>query len=383
MKLCVITGEASGDLHAAAVIAELKQLDPSFSAFGIGGEKLAGQGVRILHDVRDLALVGLFNVLARLPMYFRVFRQTWSEILRQSPDAVLLVDFPGFNLRMARRCKEAGLKVIFFISPQVWAWRQSRIHQIAKYVDHTIVIFPFEQEFYQRHGVPVTYVGHPLVEQLQAVLPPDEDRVPVDPIRIALLPGSRKLEIALLLPPMVGAIKLLATERRLAPFILLAPTIERRQIESVLRKQGIDIPIVESDGKRALAQADLAIISSGTATLEAAILGVPAVVVYRLSRATYALGRRLMRLASFSLVNIVAGKPIVPELIQDQVNPAAIAEAARGMLLPENYRSIRAELLEVRRKLGDRGASQRAARKILTLVSGNRDAEAQGHEDAG
>jgi len=373
MKLCVITGEASGDLHAAAVVAELKRLDPSFSAFGIGGEQLAGQGVRILHDVRDLALVGLFNVLVRLPMYFRVFRQTWSEILRQSPDAVLLVDFPGFNLRMARRCKEAGLKVIFFISPQVWAWRQSRIHQIAKYVDHTIVIFPFEQEFYQRHGVPVTYVGHPLVEQLEAILPPDEDRVPGDPIRIALLPGSRKLEIALLLPPMVGAIKLLAAERRLSPFILLAPTIERRQIESILRREGMEIPIVDSDGKRALAQADLAIISSGTATLEAAILGVPVVVVYRLSRASYAVGRRLVRLDSFSLVNIVAAKPIVPELLQDQVNPVAIAEAARGMLLPENYRRIRAELREVRRKLGDRGASQRAARKILTLVTGQGD----------
>jgi lipid-A-disaccharide synthase len=373
MKLCVITGEASGDLHAAAVVAELKRLDPSFSAFGIGGEQLAGQGVRILHDVRDLALVGLFNVLVRLPMYFRVFRQTWSEILRQSPDAVLLVDFPGFNLRMARRCKEAGLKVIFFISPQVWAWRQSRIHQIAKYVDHTIVIFPFEQEFYQRHGVPVTYVGHPLVEQLEAILPPDEDRVPGDPIRIALLPGSRKLEIALLLPAMVGAIKLLAAERRLSPFILLAPTIERRQIESILRREGMEIPIVDSDGKRALAQADLAIISSGTATLEAAILGVPVVVVYRLSRASYAVGRRLVRLDSFSLVNIVAAKPIVPELLQDQVNPVAIAEAARGMLLPENYRRIRAELREVRRKLGDRGASQRAARKILTLVTGQGD----------
>lgn len=373
MKLCVITGEASGDQHAAAVVAELKRLDPTLSAFGIGGERLAGEGVRILQDVRDLAVVGLFNVLGRLPMYLRVFRRTWAEIRRQAPDAVLLVDFPGFNLRMARRCKQAGLRVIFFISPQVWAWRQSRIRQIAKYVDHTIVIFPFEKAFYQRHGVPVTYVGHPLVEQLESLVPSPE-KIPGDPIRVALLPGSRDHEIALLLPPMIGAVKLLQAERRLSPFILLAPTIERQQIESILRRAEVEIPIVESDSKRPLAEADLAIISSGTATLEAAILGVPVVVVYRLSRASYVLARHLVRLESFSLVNIVAAKPIVPELLQDQVNPVAIAEAARGILLPENYRRIRAELLEVRRKLGDRGASQRAARKILTLVSGDRDA---------
>jgi lipid-A-disaccharide synthase len=369
MKLCVITGEASGDIHAAAVIAELKRVDPQFRAFGIGGEMLARQGVRILHDVRELAVVGLFNVLRQLPMFLRVFRTTWKEIERERPDAVLLVDFPGFNLRMARKCKEAGLKVIFYISPQVWAWRQSRIHKIARYVDHTIVILPFEKEFYERHGVPATYVGHPLVEQLEEFVPKEARSVPADPVRVALLPGSRRLEISLLLPPMLEAVKILGQERRLAPFVLKAPTIDREEILKVFRHSDIEVPIVESEGKYELAASDVAMISSGTATLEAAILGVPVVVVYKLSRATFVLARRLVRLRLFSLVNIVAGKEIVPELLQDQVTGPAIAEAVRSLLLPENYRAVRADLAAIRTKLGDRGAARRAAEKILTLVS--------------
>lgn len=368
MKLAVITGEASGDMHAAAVIAELKLRDPQFRAFGIGGEMLARQGVRILHDVRELAVVGLFNVLRQLPMFLRVFRKTWEEIERERPDAVLLVDFPGFNLRMAKKCKEAGLKVIFYISPQVWAWRQSRIHKIARYVDHTIVILPFEKEFYERHGVPATYVGHPLVEQLEEFVPKEPRSVPGDPVRVAMLPGSRRLEISLLLPPMLEAVKILGQERRLDPFVLKAPTIDREEILKVFRNTGIEVPILESEGKRELAASDVAMISSGTATLEAAILGVPVVVVYKLSRATFVLARRLVRLRLFSLVNIVAGKEIVPELLQDQVTGPAIAEAVRSLLLPENYRAVRGELAALRTKLGDQGAARRAAEKILTLV---------------
>lgn len=370
MKLCVITGEASGDMHAAAVVRQLKRLDPSFSAFGIGGAALAAEGVRLLHDVQDLAIVGLFNVLRHLPMYLRVYRDTWREIERQRPDAVLLVDFPGFNLRLARRSKEAGLRVIFFISPQVWAWRQSRIEVIKKYVDHTIVILPFEEEFYRRHGVSATYVGNPLIEQLQQFMTRDgATRIAHDPVRLALLPGSRRLEIAMLLRPMLEAVKLLQRQRSVEPFIVKAPTIDRDQLASIIRQSGVEVPVLEAEGKRALAEADIAVSSSGTATLEAAVLGVPVVVVYRLSRASYILARRLVRLDFFSLVNIVAGKEVVPELLQEEVTAERIAAEVTDILTPDHYRRVRRELLELRAKLGDEGASRRAAEKILTLVT--------------
>ena len=369
MKLCVITGEASGDMHAAAVIRQLRQLDPSFSAFGIGGAALAAEGVRLLHDVQDLAIVGLFNVIRHLPMYLRVYRETWQEIQRHRPDVVLLVDFPGFNLRLARRCKEAGLRVIFFISPQVWAWRQSRIEVIRNYVDHTLVIFPFEEEFYRRHGVPATYVGNPLIEQLHEFIARDRtDRTPHEPVRLALLPGSRRLEIAMLLRPMLEAVAILQRQRSVDAFIVKAPTIDREQLTSIVGQSGAEVPIIDSEGKRALAEADIAVSSSGTATLEAAVLGVPVVVVYRLSRASYMVARRLVRLEFFSLVNIVAGKQVVPELLQEQVTPERIASAVTDILVPDHYRRVRRELMELRARLGDQGASRRAAEKILTLV---------------
>lgn len=366
MKLCIVAGEASGDLHATEVVRELARMDPDLRIFGIGGDRLAAEGMRLVRDARDLAIVGLFNVVRHLPMYLRAFRDLIREIDHEQPDAVMLVDYPDFNLRVARECRRRGIPVVYYISPQVWAWRSTRVHQIAERVDQMLVIFPFEKDFYDRHGVPVTYVGHPLVEQL-AGIPPRAAVPPRRPWSVALLPGSRRMEVDLLLGPMLDAVERLGPDVRAR--VIVAPSVDDAKIAAMVRSRRVAVELVREGRLDALAQSDVAICSSGTATLEAAILGVPAVVVYRLPRLTYELGRRLVRLPHFSLVNIVAGTGVVPELLQDEVEGERIATETRRLLEPEQWMDAWRGLDEVRRKLGGPGASRRAAEKIATLVA--------------
>lgn len=366
-KIAVVAGEASGDLHASEVIRELSKLDPKLETFGIGGDLLAREGMVLLHHASEMGIVGLFNVLRHLPMFRRVFNELIEAIEKARPDAVLLVDYPDFNLRVARRCKEMGLKVVYYISPQLWAWRKGRVRQIARYVDQMIVIFPFEEAFYREHGVPVTYVGHPLIEQLAGVRKPA--RKP-DVLRVALLPGSRRMEIESLLPPMLEAVEILRRERNVDAYLIQAPTIDHDELTALMERTGIEVPILPHDRGEGVAAADVALSSSGTATLESAILGTPVVVMYRLSRATYALARRLIRLPHFSLVNIVAGKEIVPELIQDEVNGERIAEEVRKLATPERMAEVSSELAKVRGSLGAPGAAARVAAELYRLTAG-------------
>ncbi len=364
MKVAIVAGEASGDLHASEVVRELKQLDPGVEMFGIGGDLLAREGMTLLHHASEMGIVGLFNVLRHLPMFRRVFNELIERIEAEKPDVVFLVDYPGFNLRVARRCKKLGFRVVYYISPQLWAWRQGRVRHIAKYVDRMIVIFPFEEEFYRRHGVPVTYVGHPLVEQLAHVQKPPRQ---YDTLRIALLPGSRRHEVQLLLPPMLDAVEILSGERKVDAYIIQAPTITREELASIVGDRSVRI--LPHDGGEGVAAADVSLSSSGTATLESAVLGTPVVVMYRLSRATYLLARKLVRLPHFSLVNIVAGKDVVPELIQEDVNGKRIAEEVRQLVAPGRYEEVCADLAMIRTKLGEPGASRRAAGEIIKLGS--------------
>jgi len=370
MKLAIVAGEASGDLHASEVVRELKKLTPSLEMFGIGGDLLAREGMTLLHHANELGIIGLFNVLRHLPMFRRVFRETVERIAQERPDAVLLVDYPGFNLRLAKTCKEFGLHVVYYISPQVWAWRQGRVRHIAKYVDRMIVLFPFEEEFYRAHDVPVTYVGHPLIEQLAGVGGAAAAPLHQDELRIALLPGSRRQEVSALLPAMLDAVELLRRERNVNAYIIQAPTIERDELLAIVKAKGIDVPILPHDRGEGVAAADISLSASGTATLESAVLGTPVVVMYRLSRLTYLLGKKLVRLPHWSLVNIVAGKEVVPELIQSEVNGERIAAEVRRIVAPENYERICAELKVVREKLGEPGASRRVAEEIHKMVGG-------------
>jgi len=368
MKIAVVAGEASGDLHASEVVRELKKLDPSLELFGIGGDLLRKEGMTLLHHASEMGIVGLFNVLRHLPMFRRVYNELLERIAREKPDAVFLVDYPEFNLRVARRCKEQlGLPVVYYISPQIWAWRRGRVRHIAKYVDRMIVIFPFEEEFYREHDVPVTYVGHPLIEQLAHVHKPPREH---GRLRIALLPGSRRMEVRSLLPAMLDAVRILRAEREVEAYIIQAPTIERTELASIVEQSGVEVAILPHDRGEGVAAADIALSSSGTATLEAAVLGTPVVVMYRLSRATYALGKRLVRLPHWSLVNIIAGKEVVPELIQSDVNGPRIADEVRRLVVPEQYERVSRELKAIRGKLGTPGAARRAAEEIHKMVAG-------------
>ena len=361
MKLAIVAGEASGDLHASEVVRELRGLTSDLKLFGIGGDLLARQGMELVHHARELGIVGLFNVLVHLGMFRRVFRKLMDRIAAERPDAVLLVDYPEFNLRVARRAKELGLRVIYFISPQIWAWRRGRVRQIEKTVDEMIVIFPFERDFYQRHRVPVTYVGHPLIDHTAIVR-----RTPPKPgvLRIALLPGSRRREVDDLLPPMLDAVDVLRRDRNVEAFIIQAPTIDHAQLAAIVNQR--DVPIIPRDHGEALASADVAISSSGTATLESAVVGTPVVVLYKLTPATYRLARWLVRLPHFSLVNIVAGRGIVPELLQHDVTGPKIAAAVLD--LTKRAPEVKAALEDVKHRLGERGASRRAAEAIMAVL---------------
>src|SRR5687768_8009182 len=273
MKLAIVAGEASGDLHASEVVRELKKIVPHVEAFGIGGDLLAAQGMTLLHHAREMGIVGLFNVIRHLPMFRRVFRELIERIEAEQPDVVFLIDYPDFNLRVAKRCKELGLHVVYYISPQLWAWRKGRVRHIARYVDRMVVIFPFEEDFYRKHDVPVTYVGHPLIEQLSHI-----EKPPRDPhiLRIALLPGSRRMEVHSLLPPMLDALEILRREgvdgRRVEASIIQAPTISHATLAHIVQAKGIDVPIIPNDQGEAVAAADISLSSSGTATLESAVL---------------------------------------------------------------------------------------------------------------
>jgi lipid-A-disaccharide synthase len=368
MKLAIVAGEASGDLHASEVVRELKKLDPSLQTFGIGGDLLARQGMRILHHAREMGIVGLFNVIRHLGMFRRVLREMIDTIAREKPDAVMLVDYPDFNLRLAKHCKEMGVRVIYYISPQVWAWRRGRVKNIAKVVDRMLVIFPFEESFYREHNVPVTYVGHPLIDEMSIRPSPTGRGWPEGPgegLRVALLPGSRRHEVRSLLPPMLDAVAILKKEREVDAFVIQAPTITSAELLNVMQHAGEFVRIAPHDRGEALSAADVALSSSGTATLECAIAGTPVVVMYRLSSPTHWLAQRLVKLPHFSLVNIVAGKNIVPELLQEDVNGERIAREVRALV---TNATLRAELAAVKEKLGGPGASRRAAEAIMSTV---------------
>lgn len=366
MKLAVVAGEASGDLHASEVVRELKKLRPGLETFGIGGDLLKAEGTELLHHANELGIVGLFNVARHLPKFWRIYKELIERIAAERPDAVLLVDFAEFNMRVAKACSERGIHVVYYISPQLWAWRQGRVRHVAKYVDRMIVIFPFEEEFYREHDVAVTYVGHPLVEQLADVKRPPQQR---DVLRIALMPGSRKGEVLSLLPAMLDAVEILRRERPVEAYVIQAPTISREKIERIMRERGVEVTILAHDRGEGLAAADVALTSSGTATLEAAVLGTPCVVMYRLSRLNYVMARLLVKVPHFSLINIVAGRDVVPELIQSEVNGERIADEVRKLVAPERYEKLREELASVRTRLGEAGASRRVAEEITRLVA--------------
>jgi lipid-A-disaccharide synthase len=375
VPLLVVAGEASGDLHAARLLAELRRLRPDVSPFGMAGDESARAGMELLAESREVAVVGITEVLRVLPRAREVFRLLVEETARRRPPVALLVDFPEFNLRLVKKLKALGVRVVYYVSPQVWAWRRGRVRMIARWVDRMLVLFPFEVGFYDAHGVTVEHVGHPLVDEVPE-LPQvwDAPLAAGAPRRLALLPGSRRSEVEALLPVMLDAAGELGRQLPLQVTLVRAQTVEHELLAPHLARHAASSPVpvavVESEDRfPVVAGSHLALCASGTATLEVALLRTPLLVLYRLQRWSYWLGRIMVRLPWFSLVNLVLQEKVVPELLQDDANPQRIASEARRLLVDDRARAaMRQRLGEVRGRLGAAGASRRAAAAVAALL---------------
>ena len=370
-ELLVVAGEASGDLHGARLISALRRRVPGLATFGLGGDEMAAAGLQAVAHSSEISVVGLTEALKVLPRARRVFARLLREVDHRRPALAVLIDSPEFNLRLARELKRRGLEVAYYISPQVWAWRRGRIKTIGRLVDRMLVFFPFEVDLYRGYGVDVVHVGHPLVDEVPE-LPQAWDRgAPLaEPYRVALLPGSRVSEIEALLPTLLAAVRRLSGMLPVEAHIVRAPAIPRELLEEHVELSGLPVAIVSEDRFAAIADSHLALCASGTATLEVGLLGTPMVMVYRLASWTYVFARLMVRLPDVSLVNLVLGRRIVPELIQGDANPERIAVEAARLLTEEAAREeMRHALGELRGRLGEGGASGRAAAEIAAMLA--------------
>lgn len=365
-RVMVIAGEASGEARAARLVEALKRRHPQLSFFGIGGEQMRAAGVEILVDCKEMAVLGLIEVLRHYRRIKGVL-QRMQELLRsERPDLLLLVDYSGFNLRLAPTAKALGIPVMYYISPQVWAWRKKRIHTIREVVDQMVVVFPFEVELYEKAGVPVRYVGHPLLDEVHSEL--DREAAlrdfSLDPQRpcVGLFPGSRRSELQRLLPILLQAAEKIHAARPEVQFILpRASTLERDELEPLLAQHSLPLAVVEDRFYDVIRACDAIATASGTATLEVALMGVPLVVIYRMSGLSYRVMRRMIRLRHIAMCNIVAGEEVARELLQQQANPEQISAELLRLLEPQAHREAVGRLQQVRRALGRPGGAARAA----------------------
>jgi lipid-A-disaccharide synthase len=382
-RLLLSCGEASGDLYAAALTRELRAIDPGVSVAGLGGPRFAAAGGRLIDDYRELSVTGLTEAVAKIPRSLTALRRLVRAAAAERPDALVAIDFPDFNFRLARAIKRLGVPVVYYISPQIWAWRPRRLATMRRIADRVLVIFPFEEAIYQKGGVPVEFVGHPLVD----LVTPSAARVEfltghglaADAPTVAILPGSRPNEVSRILPDLIAAAHQIRAAVPNAQFVVArAPHLDDRLFArsaegSAAQPKGSDalspIAIVTGEADAVLAAADVALTASGTATVQAALHDTPMVIVYRLSPMTYRLGRRLVTIGMIGMVNLIAGEQIVPELVQDAFTPEAVAREAISLLTDRSRAAeVKAGLARVRQRLGGSGASRRAAEAILRVV---------------
>jgi len=375
-RILLVAGEASGDLHGADFLAALRAEVPDVDVFGIGGEHLRAAGMRTLADSGALAIVGVSEARGKLRSLFRAYRELVRSLRTDPPDLCVLIDFAEFNLRLARTAKRAGVPVLYYIAPQVWAWRRGRVRKIARRVDRLAVVFPFEPAVYDGRHRGVEFVGHPLLDRVRTTAGREETLRAhgLDPARktVVLLPGSRPSEIQALLPALLEAVRLLDPDgARGCQFALaLAHTVPRDDVAARVRASGLDVRIVAGDTYNLIAAAELALVSSGTATLECALLETPMVIVYRLAPLSWLIARLLVRGVRWvGMPNIVAGRPVVPELLQGAVTGPRIAAAARTILDdPVRRATMLDDLRDVRRRLGRGGAAGRAAAIAVEML---------------
>ena len=373
-RIFIVTGEASGDLHGAHLMRSLKKRLPQAQMFGVGGAHLAAEGVTLVSSSDELAVVGVTEVLKKLKTDYAVFKKLSRFLKDERPDLLILVDYPDFNLRLAKVAHKLGIRVVYYISPQVWAWRSSRVKLIQKIVTKMIVIFPFEQEFYRRHGVEVEWVGHPLVETVRSSLTKTDfcQQHALDPNTplLGLLPGSRESEVERLLPLMLDTAQRIQDQQPETQFLLpVASSLSRSSSFSALPEW---ITQIHGQTYEAIAAADVVITASGTVTVETTLLETPMLITYIVSPLTFWIGYFFIKVRQIGMVNLIAGKEVAKEFIQKYATPDAVAqEALRLLRNPAAREEIRRELRAVREKLGEPGATDRAANVIADLLQRN------------
>lgn len=356
MRLFISAGDISGDNHAARLVRELRSLVPDLEVYGIGGDRLREEGAHIYYHLDELSVVGIREVFGKLPAIWRAGRGTRKILKNIPPDVVLFVDYPGFNLLLAKTAHRMGLKVIYYIPPQIWAWGRYRVRYIKKWVDKVITILPFEQDFYKKYGIDTCFVGHPLLDAIDNKR--EKGRF------IALLPGSRMSEIRNILPLLLSISRIFPDEEFIVP---LASHRHKDFVTSLVEGINPKVAVKVGSTYEVLSRSKLAITASGTATLECAIIGVPLIIVYKISSLSWVFARAVVDIPYIGLVNLVAGKEIAPEFVQSKASPMKIVPVIKRLLEDES-KDMEKELNKVRKMLGEKGASRRAAEIVAECL---------------
>lgn len=373
MDVLVVAGEASGDQHAADAVAALKKLRPDLRFFGMGGPKLAAQGVELIHGAHEISVMGIVEVLPKVPRIWKVLGDLERAAKERRPALALLVDVPDFNLRLAKRLKPLGVKVAYFVAPMAWAWREGRTKTLQQLVDRLLCILPFEEKFFRDRGVNAVYVGSPVLDQVPAPADAALFRralgLGLEGEIFAVLPGSRRSEIGRLGATLATVAARVKTERPgMRVVIPVAPGLPRDFVEAPFKAAGVEVTLVEGRAPEVVGACDVALVASGTATLEAGLMRRPLVAVYRVNGFSYAVGKLLVKIPFFCLVNLLAEKRVVPELLQADMTPDKIMEALRPLWSGPERDACIAGLDELRAKLGGTGASERVAREVIALL---------------
>ena len=372
-KILISAGEASGDIHAAAITAAIKRIDDATEVFGMGGDELRAAGGEVLFDIKDHGVMGFVEVIKKLPDLFKL-RSDFAKVMdERKPDCLVVVDYPGFNMKLAKLAHDKGIPVVSYIAPSAWAWNKGRAKNVAKIVDKVACIFPFEYDVYKEAGAPVEFVGHPLLDIVHPSMERAEaeawaGKKPDRPL-VLLMPGSRLMEIEKMLPNLLEGAKLLQKQMPEVQFAMpRAGTIPLELLQGKIAASGLDIKITEGHNYDLFSIADLALATSGTVTLEAALCGLPSVIVYRTSALNAFIARRVINIPNIGLPNIVAGRQILPELLQEDFPPAKVAATAAELLAPERRPQLEANLTYMKARLGEPGAVNRVAQLILKIA---------------
>ncbi len=372
-KILISAGEASGDIHAAAVTAAIRKADGGAQVFGMGGDALRQAGGEVLFDIKDHGVMGFVEVIRKLPDLFKL-RSDFADVMdKRRPDCMVIVDYPGFNMKLAKLAHDKGIPVVSYIAPSAWAWNKGRAKNVAKIVDKVACIFPFEYEVYKEAGAPVEFVGHPLLDIVRPSMTTEEaaawtGKEPGKKL-VLLMPGSRLMEIEKMLPTLLAGAKLLQKRMPDVQFAMpRAGTIPLELLQNKIRESGLQVKITEGNNYDLFSAADLALATSGTVTLEAALCGLPSVIVYRTSALNAFIARLVINIPNIGLPNIVAGRQILPELLQEDFTPTRLADAAGELLQPERRAQAEADLAYMKKRLGEPGAVERVAKLILRIA---------------